>query len=194
MLEFINKYLESMEKNTINIRPGVEYLSILSAINYTPWHATSEFVDNSVQSYLDNKSRLRKLHSNYKLKIDIYVHASAIEVKDNAAGIDQKNYERAFQAAMRPTKQTGLSEFGMGMKTAAGWFSNLWTVTSKAIGEDFATEAKLDFENVKNYKKYRSREDKYFLTNIVLNSVRDIDYNKKKSTKTLSLSLDLKFI
>ena len=152
MLEFVNKYLESMEKNTINIRPGVEYLSILSAINYTPWHATSEFVDNSVQSYLDNKSRLRKLHSNYKLKIDIYVHASAIEVKDNAAGIDQKNYERAFQAAMRPTKQTGLSEFGMGMKTAAGWFSNLWTVTSKAIGEDFATEAKLDFENIKKYK------------------------------------------
>tara|TARA_B100000959_G_C14841161_1_gene566102 strand:+ start:70 stop:270 length:201 start_codon:yes stop_codon:yes gene_type:complete len=49
-------------------------------------------------------------------------------------------------------------------------------------------------KNVKNYKKYRSREDKYFLTNIVLNSVRDIDYNKKKSTKTLSLSLDLKFI
>ena len=35
------------------------------------------------------------------------------------------------------------------MKTAAGWFSNLWTVTSKAIGEDFATEAKLDFENIK---------------------------------------------
>ena len=40
-------------KDSINIRPGVGYLSILSAINYTPWHATAEFVDNSIQSYLD---------------------------------------------------------------------------------------------------------------------------------------------
>ncbi len=134
--------------NTINIRPTVGYLGVLSRINYTPWHAMAEFVDNSVQSYLDNKLRLRKLHSNYKLKIDISVSGSTIEVKDNAAGIDQKNYERAFQAAMRPKKTSGLSEFGMGMKTAACWFSNLWVVKSKAMGEPFATEAKFDIEKI----------------------------------------------
>ena len=136
------------EKNTINIRPGIGYLSILSAINYTPWHATAEFVDNSLQSYLDNKSRLKKLHNNYKLKIDIYVSSSVIEIKDNAGGISKETYERAFQAAMRPKRQTGLSEFGMGMKTAACWFSNLWSVKSKALGEDFATEAKFDIEKI----------------------------------------------
>mgnify|MGYP001377611447 CR=1 FL=1 len=142
-----------MKENTINIRPGVGYLSILSAINYTPWHATAEFVDNSIQSYLENKSRLKKLHSNYKLKIDIHVTSAAIEVVDNAAGIDEKNYERAFQAAMRPKKTTGLSEFGMGMKTAACWFSNVWSVKSKAVGEDFATEAKFDIEKITDEKK-----------------------------------------
>jgi hypothetical protein len=135
-------------KNTINIRPTVGYLSVLSRINYTPWHAMAEFVDNSIQSYVDNKSRLKQLHSNYKLKIEIYVSSSVIEIKDNAAGIDQKNYERAFQAAMRPKKTEGLSEFGMGMKTAAGWFSNLWSVKSKALGEDFATHAKFDIEKI----------------------------------------------
>ena len=144
-----------MPSNTINIRPGVGYLSILSAINYTPYHATAEFVDNSIQSYLDNKAKLRKLHSNYKLKIDIYVSGAVIEVKDNAAGINKENYERAFQAAMRPKKQTGLSEFGMGMKTAACWFANLWTVKSKALGEDFATEAKFDIEKITKEKNDR---------------------------------------
>ena len=137
-----------MEKNTINIRPTMGILGVLSRINYTPWHATAEFVDNSIQSYLDNKSRLKKLHNNYKLKIDIYVSGSVVEIKDNAAGIDQKNYERAFQAAMRPKNASGLSEFGMGMKTAACWFSNLWNVKSKALGEDFATEAKWDVEKI----------------------------------------------
>jgi len=136
------------EKNTINIRPTVGYLKVLSRINYTPWHAMAEFVDNSIQSYVDNKSRLKQLQSNYKLKIEIFVSSSLIEIKDNAAGIDQKNYERAFQAAMRPKKTEGLSEFGMGMKTAAGWFSKLWSVKSKALGEDFATQAKFDIEKI----------------------------------------------
>ena len=121
--------------NTINIRPTVGYLGVLSRINYTPYHAMAEFVDNSIQSFVDNKLRLKKLHSNYKLKIEINVSASQIEIKDNAAGIDEKNYERAFQAAMRPKKTSGLSEFGMGMKTAACWFSNLWSVKSKSLLE-----------------------------------------------------------
>ncbi|MDA9814719.1 ATP-binding protein [Candidatus Pelagibacter sp.] len=139
--------------NTINIRPGVGYLSILSAINYTPWHATAEFVDNSIQSYLDNKVKLRRLHNNYKLKIDILISSSAIEVKDNAGGINAESYERAFQAATRPKKQSGLSEFGMGMKTAACWFSNIWSVTSTAIGEDFATEARFDVQKLTEEEK-----------------------------------------
>ena len=82
-----------MSNNSINIRPGVGYLSILSAINYTPWHATAEFVDNSIQSYIDNKTKLRKLHSNYKLKIEIYVSGAVIEIKDNAGGINKENHD-----------------------------------------------------------------------------------------------------
>ena len=156
-------------KNTINIRPTVGYLSVLSRINYTPWHAMAEFVDNSIQSYLDNKSKLKNLHSNYKLKIDIYVSSSVIEIKDNAAGIDEQNYERAFQAAMRPKKIAGLSEFGMGMKTAACWFSNLWIVKSKALDEDFFTEARFDIEKITsekndelNYKKEKASKNNHY--------------------------------
>ena len=58
---------------TVNIRPAVGYLSILQAINYRAWYAIAEFVDNSIQSYVDNKSKLKKLHgNNFKLKIAIY--------------------------------------------------------------------------------------------------------------------------
>ena len=69
------------EKNTINIRPTVGILSTISRINYTPYHAMAEFVDNSIQSYVDNKSKLKSLHNNYKLKIEIYVSKSVIEIK-----------------------------------------------------------------------------------------------------------------
>ena len=169
-------------KDSINIRPGVGYLSILSAINYTPWHATAEFVDNSIQSYIDNKPKLRRLHNNYKLKIEIYVSSAVIEIKDNAGGINEENYERAFQAAMRPKKQTGLSEFGMGMKTAACWFSNLWTVKSKAIGEDFATEAKFDIEKITkdkserlSYKKSKMNKNSHY----TIVTLKDLNHNPR---------------
>ena len=81
------------EKETVNIRPSVGYLSILQAINYRAWYAIAEFVDNSLQSYLQNKANLKKLHgANFKLKIAIYVTKSKIQIVDNAAGITKKDF------------------------------------------------------------------------------------------------------
>ena len=46
----------------VNIRPGVSVLSVLRHLKYSPWFALAEFVDNSVQSYFENKSKLHELH------------------------------------------------------------------------------------------------------------------------------------
>ena len=138
-----------MTKDSVDIRPTVGYLSILPSISYKPWYALAEFVDNSLQSYLDNKNKLKKLHtSNWKLRIGIYMSANKIQIIDNAAGIAEKDYARAFRAAARPDKRDGLSEFGMGMKTAACWFSPLWEVKSKAIGEKVQKKVKFDIAKI----------------------------------------------
>ena len=136
-------------KETVNIRPSVGYLSILQAINYRAWYAIAEFVDNSLQSYIQNKSLLRKLHgNNFKLKIAIYVTKSKIQIVDNAAGIGEKDFSRAFRAAARPENRKGLSEFGMGMKTAACWFSKNWIVKTKPFGEKELKIVKWDIKNI----------------------------------------------
>jgi hypothetical protein len=36
----------------VNIRPGVSVLSVLRHLNYSPWFALAEFVDNAVQSFI----------------------------------------------------------------------------------------------------------------------------------------------
>jgi|TARA_B110000967_G_scaffold145193_1_gene148603 hypothetical protein len=133
-----------MKLAPVNFRPTVSYLATLKAINYTPHHAIAEFIDNSLQSYIDNKPRLKNLHNNYKLKIHIRINSGSIEIEDNAAGISNNDYHRAFQTALKPKKQTGLSEFGMGMKTAACWFCSYWSVKSKALGEDIEKTIKVD--------------------------------------------------
>ncbi|MDA7755736.1 ATP-binding protein [Candidatus Pelagibacter sp.] len=138
-----------MQKDKVNIAPSVGYLSILSSINYKAWFAIGEFVDNSIQSYIDNKSNLKSLHGrNYKLKISIYISKSKIEIRDNAAGIGEKDYYRAFRAAARPEKKSGLSEYGMGMKTAACWFSPIWKVKSKALNEKEIKTVKFNIADI----------------------------------------------
>ena len=125
-----------MPEETVSIRPSVGYLANLQAINYRAWYAMAEFVDNSIQSYIQNKTKLRKHHGpNFKLKIAIYVTPSKIQIIDNAAGITQKDFTRAFRAAVRPENRTGLSEFGMGMKTAAVWFAKKFVVKTKPFDE-----------------------------------------------------------
>ncbi|MDS1135984.1 ATP-binding protein [Nitratireductor indicus] len=124
--------------NSVNIRPGVNVLSVLPHLNYKAWFALAEFVDNAIQSSIDRQRELRATKGNdYKLRVDIDFNPaeSMITVTDNAAGIASSDYQRAFRPAEIPPDASGLSEFGMGMKSAACWFAPSWSVRSSALGE-----------------------------------------------------------
>lgn len=132
--------LSSMPRlNTVNIRPGVNILSVLPHLNYKAWYALAEFVDNSIQSSISKQKELRAVSGDeYLLQVDIRfeTHENRIIIYDNAAGIAEPDYERAFRPAEIPPDATGLSEFGMGMKSAACWFCPQWRVRTTALGEN----------------------------------------------------------
>jgi len=136
----------------ISIRPGVSVLSVLRHLNYKPWFALAEFVDNAMQSYLHSRTELERVHGkSFKLQVRIDIEASRpgrISIKDNAAGIAAKDFPRAFRPAAIPTDRSGLSEFGMGMKSAACWFSPRWHVRTKAIGEDVERTVRFDVDRI----------------------------------------------
>lgn len=124
--------------NRISIRPGVSVLSVLKHLNYHPWYALAEFVDNAAQSFLANRRLIEKADgkkAKLRVRIDIDPDTATISVRDNAAGIAQQDYQRAFRTAAIPEDRSGLSEFGMGMKSAACWFAPRWSVRTKALGE-----------------------------------------------------------
>lgn len=124
----------------VNIRPEVTILSVLRHLNYRPWFALAEFIDNSLQSYISNSERLSADETGGAgliVNIEITVDApNRIVIRDNAAGILLADFPRAFRPAHVPPDTSGLSEFGMGMKSAACWFANHWSVRTKAFGED----------------------------------------------------------
>lgn len=141
-----------MALETVNIRPGVSVLSVLQHLNYKPWFALAEFVDNSVQSYLENRTKLSEIHgSQWRLKVSIEIDTAPpgrIVVRDNAAGIGREVFPRAFRPAVIPLDRTGLSEFGMGMKSAACWFAPRWQVRTKALGEPSERTVRFDIAKI----------------------------------------------
>ncbi len=130
-------------------------LSVLRHLNYKAWFAIAEFVDNSLQSYLSNQAALRAAEGDgYRLKIRVWLDqkTGSIEITDNAAGISAGDFPRAFRAAEVPPDRKGLSEFGMGMKSAACWFTDTWSVRTKALGESVERLVRFDIPSIVSHK------------------------------------------
>lgn len=138
------------ELSHVNIRPGVSVLGVLSHLNYQPWFALAEFVDNSLQSYLDGRELLMAAGVQ-RAKVSIEISADdggRIVIRDNAGGIALQDFPRAFRAAEVPPSRRGLSEFGMGMKSAACWFAKKWTVRTKCLGESVGRRVHFDVQRI----------------------------------------------
>ena len=137
---------------SVSIRPGVSILSVLSHLNYQPWFALAEFIDNSLQSFLDYRDELARIEGHdLKLEVKINLDTSdngCLTIRDNAAGIHEADYRRAFHPAEIPPDQSGLCEFGMGMKSAACWFAPLWAVRTSALGETVERVVTFDIEKI----------------------------------------------
>jgi hypothetical protein len=140
--------IATVNASKIEIRPEVTMLSVLRHLNYKAWFAMAEFIDNSIQSFASNQARLQQIDgSDYQLTVDIKIDTSGpgmITVTDNAAGISDADFPRAFRAAQLPDDRSGLSEFGMGMKSAACWFAQSWSVRTTAVDE--AIERTITFD------------------------------------------------
>lgn len=118
-------------------------------LNYKPWYAIAEFVDNSLQSALTNMELLERASIGpYCLHVEINASEESIEVRDNAAGIHGQDYARAFLPASPPPDTSGLSEFGLGMKAAASWFAKSWSVRSSALGESIERTITFDIPKI----------------------------------------------
>jgi hypothetical protein len=136
----------------VEIRPGVGLYALFPSLRYTPWVALGEMVDNSIQSYLEHQEELRALHGpDYRLRIDINFQGGlnpTIQIVDNAAGIFTKDISRAFTPAMPPPDKSKISQYGIGMKSSACWYSNYFTVRTRALGEPSARIVIFDIKKI----------------------------------------------
>ena len=122
---------------------------------YKVWYALAEFIDNSLHSYLENKSFLNSIGIDscdvlIRIDKDDNLNESLI-IEDNAGGIHEDDFERLVSIGIRKEKSKHqLSEFGMGMKTAGIWLGNKITVSTKSFKTKDVFKIIIDLEKTNN--------------------------------------------
>lgn len=139
------------EKVSIATKPLV--YQVFRHIANKAHNALAEYVDNSISSFRKHEDILKPIIPNGRVRVDITITDDYIQIKDNAFGIEEENYQRAFELARVPLDATGLNEFGMGMKVSSIWLSNHWVVESKAFGENLKKTFVFDLEEVLETEK-----------------------------------------
>lgn len=138
---------------SLNIQPQAGVLGVFSRLNYKPWYAIAEFVDNSTQSFYNNEAVLAQ--SGVKavtIRIKYDFERNVLTISDDAFGMEMVDFSRAVKVDSPPETTNGRNEFGMGLKTAASWFGNTWSVESTRLGSPnkYYTDIKIDELRAKN--------------------------------------------
>ena len=137
----------------MEVQIGPEIVRSYKRLSYTFWHGLAEFVDNSIQSYRNNREGLDEAYAatGRPLTVEIIYSRMAggrLLIRDNAMGMSVEELTRALSIGIPPPDTNGLSEFGMGMKTAACWFGEEWTVQTKRLGEEAGQRITFNVEKV----------------------------------------------
>ncbi len=140
----------SANPNKVNFTIGsatvLTYKNLKSEMGY----ALGEFIDNSLQSYIDNKEELHASRVNYKpyVRIEIDNKKRILTIEDNCGGISDEDATRAFTVGHANPNKKGIGTYGMGMKVSACWFSDNWRVNTKCLKESYAKTYKVDVQKI----------------------------------------------
>ena len=142
---------EEEDSFELNIQPAASILNVFSRLSYKPWYAIAEFVDNSTQSYISHQEELDNDKFFEKLVVDVRYNSeeNTLTITDNAYGMEIDRFKDAIILDSRNETQSGRNEFGMGLKTAASWFGEVWTVKSTQYGSNNRYVATVDIPKLK---------------------------------------------
>lgn len=142
---------EEEDSFELNIQPAASILNVFSRLSYKPWYAIAEFVDNSTQSYISHHEELDNDEFFDKLVVDVRYdpEENTLTITDNAYGMEIDRFKDAIILDSRNESQSGRNEFGMGLKTAASWFGEVWTVKSTQYGSNNRYVATVDIPKLK---------------------------------------------
>jgi Histidine kinase-, DNA gyrase B-, and HSP90-like ATPase len=138
----------------LNIEIGLNAIASYRRMAYEIWYALAEFIDNSTQSYADNKAALDAAFASEGEGLEVRItyerkgEEPVFRIVDNAMGMSYTELQRALKVATPPPNPTGRCRYGMGMKTASCWIGNRWVLTTKKLGETTEYAVEVDVREI----------------------------------------------
>ena len=144
-----------MVAQPIQLELGLQVIQSYKRLSYTAWHAIAELVDNSTQSYFDNRAVLDETLSKSNEGVEVRIvyergNGGVLRVSDNSMGMSYQELTNALRVGFPPKNTAGRSKYGMGMKTASCWIGNRWTVRTKKLGETHEHLVTIDVNKIAN--------------------------------------------
>ena len=175
---------------SLQFRVELSVINSYKRLAYTAWHAIAEFVDNSTQSFFDNRELLMGLNKAdarpLTVQVDYEASQDILRVRDNTMGMSFEDLERALHVSQPPPNTSGRSRYGMGLKTAACWIGNVWSVRSKKYGETVEYFVEVDVAKIasgNNDLSYSENRDVSIEDHYTILEIRN--HNRKFKTRTL---------
>ncbi len=138
----------------LSLHVGSDIIRSYRRLAYTPWHALAELIDNSTQSYYDNRALLDEALKNSGQQFEVRIvydrDNDLLRISDNALGMNMDDMTLALKIGRPPANVSGRSQYGLGLKTASCWLGDEWTIKTKRLGELHEIEVTVNVENVAN--------------------------------------------
>ena len=140
----------------VNIEFTSEIVDSYKRLSYKVWYALAEFIDNSTQAYKNHQEILDKTYEEEKSSLEVYIDyftgnkldEDYFVIEDNSIGMDEADLEAAFKIGTPPANTDGRSRYGLGMKTAAFWLGDQWSIVTKKLGHDKELKVDLDVHKI----------------------------------------------
>jgi hypothetical protein len=138
----------------MELQIGPEIITSYKRLAYQVWYALAEFVDNSTQAYFNNRAALDKVYADNGTKLTVEITTGKdgsgefIRIQDNSIGMSEAELKNAVIIGRPPTNTSGRSKYGLGLKTGACWFGDIWSVTTKKLGETTAHKVTVNVPRV----------------------------------------------
>nr|AIF19538.1 hypothetical protein [uncultured marine group II/III euryarchaeote KM3_87_B04] len=123
-----------------------EMLHSYSRMSYKWWFAIGELVDNSFDSYMENKE---KLNDSLVVRIDYDGKERIFRISDNAYGMELEGMERAILLAKEKQWQQGIGRYGLGLKKACSWLGDEWKVITTQMGSNRGLAAEISIPELR---------------------------------------------
>lgn len=132
----------------VNIEVGTGIIKVFERIDIENHQIFSEFIDNSFESFRENKAVLvDELHVR-KCEVKIEWTNDEIIIADNAFGMDEEAFKRALRlnAPAKSYAKDSLSKYGIGLKYAASNLGSVYTIESTQYGSPLKYTGTVDVD------------------------------------------------